>query len=217
MYSFLLLSIPAVTLCYCFCHSEYDFRNFLIPIFFGVLAGILTSAVREFFIFSVRIPEGSVIGNMMHLSKSTLFPCLVLCGVFTILSKDDELYKTAALFPLTASFYAVYLPYIVISGPENRSFFLLFISPVLTLSTVSSVQAAAALIKSKAASCGIKKALPYVMLFPAAALIQPAIQALWHCKAGGILHLVLAALFAAAALIFHKFTFRKANSLDTVL
>lgn len=204
MYSFLLLAIPAATLCYCFSHSEYRFRNFLIPALTGMMAGILAACIKEFFIFSVYIPKGSVPGNMLHLFKPTFFPCLALCGLLTFFSKDDRQYKATALFPLISSFYAVYLPYTVISGPESRSFFLLFISPVLTLCTALSVQTAVFLIGRKVLSCGWKSSLPYIVLFPAATAVQPAIHALWHCKTGGILPFILAFFFAAAALAFHK-------------
>ena len=126
MYSFLILSIPATVIFYCCIHTEYSFKSFFGPIAIGLTAGIISAIFKEYFIFSAYVATSGFFEHFLHILKTTFFPPVILFAFWDLFSKDGTRYKTTSAFPLLASFYAIFLPYISISSPEKHSFFFLF-------------------------------------------------------------------------------------------
>ena len=217
MYSFLILSIPAAVVFYCCIHTEYKFKSFLAPIAIGLTAGIAAAVFKEYFIFSAYVATSGFLEHFLHILKETFLPPLILFALWEFLSKDDTKYKNTASFPLLASFYAIFLPYISISSPEKNSLFFLFENPFLFILTVFFDQAIYYKIKISIKSGEKHKTAVLAAAFVAASSIPPAIQTIWYFKISEFAHIALAVIFFAATLIFHKITFAKENSLDTVL
>ncbi|WP_296029166.1 hypothetical protein [uncultured Treponema sp.] len=217
MYSFLILSIPAAVIFYCCIHTEYSFKSFFAPIAIGLTAGIASAIFKEYFIFSAYVATSGFFEHFLHILKTTIFPPVILFALWDFFSKDDTEYKATSAFPLLASFYAIFLPYISISSPEKHSFFFLFENTILFICTAFFAQALYLKIKLSIKSKQKNKTAVFATAFVVISSVLPAIQTLWYFKIFGFAHIVLAAIFIAATFIFHKITFSKENSLDTVL
>ncbi|WP_276781063.1 hypothetical protein [Treponema succinifaciens] len=217
MYSFLILSIPATVIFYCCIHTEYSFKSFFGPIAIGLTAGIISAIFKEYFIFSAYVATSGFFEHFLHILKTTFFPPVILFAFWDLFSKDGTRYKTTSAFPLLASFYAIFLPYISISSPEKHSFFFLFENPILFICTAFFSQAFYLKIKLSIESKKKNKTAVFAIAFVVISSILPAIQTLWYFKIFGFAHAVLAVIFAMATFIFYKITFIKENSLDTVL
>lgn len=217
MYLFLILSIPAAIVFYCCTHTEYSFKNFFAPIAIGLTAGIISAIFKEYFIFSAYVATSGFFEHFLHILKTTLLPPVILFALWDLFSKDDTRYKAIASFPLLASFYAIFLPYISISSPEKHSFFFLFENPVLFICTAFSAQTLYLKIKLSIESKQKNKITVFAIAFVLISSVLPVIQTLWYFKIFGFAHIVLAVIFIVATFIFYKITFSKENSLDTVL
>lgn len=217
MYSFLILSIPAAVIFYCCIHTEYSFKSFFAPIAIGLTAGIVSAIFKEYFIFSAYVATSGFFEHFLHILKTTLLPPAILFALWDLFSKDETRYKATAAFPLLASFYAIFLPYISISSPEKHSFFFLFENPILFICTAFFAQALYLKIKTSIKSKQKNKTAILAIAFVIISSVLPAIQTLWYFKIFGFAHIVFSVIFAAATFIFYKITFRKENSLDTVL
>lgn len=217
MYSFLILSIPAAVVFYCCAHTEYSFKSFFAPIAIGLTAGIVSAIFKEYFIFSTYVATSGFFEHFLHILKTTLLPPAILFAFWDLFSKDETRYKVIAAFPLLASFYAIFLPYISISSPEKHSFFFLFENPILFICTAFFAQALYLKIKISIESKQKNKTAALAIAFIVILSVLPAIQTLWYFKIFGFAHIALAVIFAAAAFIFYKIAFIKENSLDTVL
>lgn len=127
MYTFSILLLPLALSLYCVYTKR---KSDTLIIITGVLTGFFVLACKEFFTFSHRIVLYSFGRNFTFLFfREALIPTAVLFTAFFFLSKDTKEFRIQAFFPLLASFYAVYLPYIVITGPEARVFFTVFVKP----------------------------------------------------------------------------------------
>lgn len=108
-------------------------RNMIPFVFIGSLCAILTGAYRTFFLISHNItffaPKDNFVDLLLH---QTLLPIIILSGLFLIFSRDKIEYKLQAFYPITASFYMIYMPYIVLSNHKTAfSAFELFVIPVI--------------------------------------------------------------------------------------
>ncbi|MDO5774562.1 MAG: hypothetical protein Q4P16_09660 [Spirochaetales bacterium] len=217
MYSFLILSIPATVIFYCCIHTEYSFKSFFAPIAIGLTAGIISAIFKEYFIFSAYVATSGFFEHFLHILKTTLLPPVILFTLWDLFSKDETSYKSTATFPLLASFYAIFLPYISISSPEKHTFFSLFENPILFICTTFLAQALYLKIKISIESKQKNKTAILAIAFIVISSVLPAIQALWYFKIFGFAHIVFSVIFAATTFIFYKIAFRKENSLDIVL
>lgn len=207
MYSFLILSIPACIAIYCFLRKDYKASSFIPPILWGMFIGIVAFFVEEFFILSDYDVPASYFSYVLHLARETIIPIAALTVFWLLISKDDGRYNTVALFPLIASFYAIYTPYGTISSLERHAFFLLFIKPPVIAGTVIICCALTALIKEYFISKKYLKALLFLLLFVAALFAEPLIQALWYFKIGSALYLVLSFIVVLLAFVTYKMVF----------
>lgn len=132
MLLFMFLLLPCVLIGYCIYKKEPK----VIPvIFIGVLSAILLCAFKTFFLYAHRIVPYSVEQNIIYLLvRQTLVPCVILYGLFILFSKDGFAFKVQSLLPLLLSFYAIYLPYTIVSTAEGLySGFDAFCKPILFL------------------------------------------------------------------------------------
>ncbi|MGN0729162.1 hypothetical protein [Treponema sp.] len=216
MYSFLIFSIPAAVLFYCLSNTEYEFRDFIAPILAGLCSGIFISLFKEYFIFSSYIATSGFIRYFFHAAKAIIIPQTLLLAAWNFFSKDSDAYKTEAVFPVLASFYSVFLPYISISSQERHSVFFLFASPLLVICSALFSQAVYAKIKLPDFRTSKKNFIVCILIFIAGAAFPSAAQTLWYFKFPLILQLLTMVLFAAVTFIFHKVSLRHENSLDTI-
>lgn len=109
--------------------------GFVIPAAAGFLVSVAVCAFRTFFLYSHRLTPYSFIENFIFYSGQSVLPPIILYGIYMLLARDSKETKNLAFFPLTASFYSVFLPYIVISGAAAGSYtvFDAVIKPLLYL------------------------------------------------------------------------------------
>jgi len=128
LFSFVLLVLLLISYC------GFRKNGKILPIIVsGVLSAILVCSFKTLFLFSHRIVPYSFGQNYIYLLfRQTIIPVIVLYAVFCLISKDSLEYKINAFFPLELSFFAVFLPHIIISTSEGLySGFTLFVKPVL--------------------------------------------------------------------------------------
>ena len=135
MITFLLLLFPFALAVYGIWTKE---KKDIIPLFCGVMSAVIFCAIKVFLTYSHRIVPFSFSENMIYyLLRLSLLPVCVLYLLYFFLVKDTSEYKIQSFFPLTAGFYAVYLPYYIISASEAvYSGYDLFWRPVLYLSLI---------------------------------------------------------------------------------
>ena len=161
MFTFTFMLLPLAVIYY-YLNSEK--KHSLLTICLGVLSGFMVFAVKEFFSHSHRIIPYSFSENFLFLFFSeAFFPVMVLFAVYFFISKDSVDFKLREFFPLTASFYCVYVPYIVLISPESKTAFEIFAKPILFLSMLSSITIGIEMI--------IKKTSPKVFIPSGCALI----------------------------------------------
>lgn len=94
-------------------------RSKIIPIFAGIVTASVVCACRFFFSYEHRLTYYSLPENLIYyLVKQSFVPLFVVCAAYAIVSKDTVEYKIKNFFPLVCSFFAIYLPYCVITASE---------------------------------------------------------------------------------------------------
>lgn len=137
MLIFFILLLPACLLIY-----EFERKNpkDFIPAATGFLSSIVLCVEKVFFMYSHRIIPFSFSENFIYyLFRLYVLPVLVVYGLFFLFSKDKLEYKINSFFSLLSSFYAVYLPYSVISSYSSNVFagYDIFIKPALVAAMLS--------------------------------------------------------------------------------
>ncbi len=195
MYSFLLVAIPSTTVFFLLYEKRYRPVEFTLPIGLGVLVSVLVCTITEFFIFnSEAITDSPKQLFVDLLLKQICIPSLFLCGFFFLISRRCWDYKTTAVFPLLCSFYAVFLPYSVITGSEPKAGFLLFIKPILLLSNIAILYA-----MSRLATANKTFRIPFIILALLSLTVLPFAQTCWYFNIMTVLWAVTTALYAIAA------------------
>ena len=106
----------------------------IIPIIcLGVIVAVLVCGFRAFFLYSHRIIPYSFGKNALYLMiRQSFLPVVLVYGIFFLWSKDELSFKVDAFLPLLMSFYALYLPYNIISTSDQVfTMFPLFVKPVI--------------------------------------------------------------------------------------
>ena len=141
MYLFMMLLIPLVLVFYCIKTSD----KAVIPVcIFGGIVSIVVCICTALFAFLHRIPEYSFASNFSYYSlREYILPVVLLYAFYFLVSKDEISFKIKAFFPLSASFYAFYMPYLIIVSNESAfSFYELFVKPVLVISMLILIEKA---------------------------------------------------------------------------
>jgi hypothetical protein len=209
MYLFLLAALPAFCFGWLFSQPKYERNSFIPPLLWGSLSAVLVCTIKAFFVFSNYVWTISFFSGFIHvLFKDVLLPCVILYALFFFISKDDNEYKADSFLPLMASFYAIYIPYRVLSMDEPLSVFPLFVKPVLFVSLVSFLSSLLHRIfdlieeeeDKKVRSKKLAKLIGFVLL---AVCIPAMLEAWWHL--GGKLYFIipLAVIYAALAFVVY--------------
>ena len=133
MLLFLFLLLPLSLAFFLVTFREYKFQPALI---IGIFTAILLCIVKALFVFPHRVVPNSFSENyFFFLLNENLLPQLVIYGLYFILAKDNSDLKLKSYFPMLCSFYALYLPYMVISMNESEVYsgFSIFIKPLIYL------------------------------------------------------------------------------------
>lgn len=132
MLLFLLLLLPAALLTYALIIKN---RAIILPIFAGIITASVVCACRFFFSFEHHLIYYSFAPNFIYyLVKQNLLSLVIVSAVYALISRDTAEYKIKNFFPLMCSYFAVYLPYCVITSSEfYYQSYDLFLKPVIYL------------------------------------------------------------------------------------
>ncbi|MBR0155513.1 MAG: hypothetical protein IJM22_05515 [Treponema sp.] len=133
---FLLALLPLSVLIFYFQKDKENRAHLLVVIFIGFLTSTLFVGYKILFSSSYYIPAASFFKNFIaYALTQAFFPVVVVYGLFFFFTKKDSLEaRCSHFFPLLASFYTVYLPYVVLETDKPYSPFYLFVKPLLFLS-----------------------------------------------------------------------------------
>ena len=117
MLLFLLLLMPLTLILFLY---KKPLRTVYPLIFIGFACAVLLCGFKGFFMFSHRIVYYSFWRTFLSLFLTqTFLPIVILYGLFFAISHDELSFKTDAFVPLIFTFYAVFLPFTVISETES--------------------------------------------------------------------------------------------------
>lgn len=135
MILFVLTLLPLSLLIYYFQREKTNRAHLLPVMFIGFFTGCVFCAYKILFSNPYYLPESSFGRNFLYyFLGQTFFPVLVVYGLFFLFTNKDTLSERISyFFPITGSFYSLYLPYRVLETPLPYSGFQLFIKPLLYL------------------------------------------------------------------------------------
>ena len=205
MYTFLIAAIPLLLLILVTNNNSYSWKSFLPPIAFGLTIGMIYALVKKFFIFSDFILTEDTGASFIHLLLTqTILPIVLCLAAFLIFSRDSAVYKAESLGPMLAAFYAVVVPFTVISGPDKTTVFMNFGKPLLYSGMFILLSLFAALGTAKMAQKKIFIAIPFYII----ALVQIPIPAFIENRlyyTMDSMSLTVSIAYAAIALFFYLF------------
>ena len=136
MYLFLFTVIPL----YYFLLHELEKKKYAVKgAGFNFFCGALSAAVYCFVGFLVftayRLPVFSFESNFTYFFLyGTVFPVSCCVFIYLIIGKNKWSFKTLMFSDVVCAFYAVFLPYRILSSYETVDYFCLFILPVVLVS-----------------------------------------------------------------------------------
>ena len=132
MLLFLILLLPVTLLAYALIKKD---RTIILPIFAGLITASVVCACRFFFTYEHHLIYYSFAQNFVYyLVKQNLLPLVIVSAVYALISRDTAEYKIKNFFPLMCTYFAVYLPYCVITSSEvYYQSYDLFLKPVIYL------------------------------------------------------------------------------------
>lgn len=138
MLLFLILLLPAAFFAYAFTIKD---RSIILPVFAGLITAAFVCACRYFFSYEHRLIYFSFGQNFAYyLIKQNFLPLLVVSAVYALISRDTMEYKFKNFFPLLCPFFAIYLPYCVITASEvYYQAYDLFLKPVIYLAMLGQI------------------------------------------------------------------------------
>lgn len=135
MLLFLILLLPITLLAYSFYNKD---KKVFFPILAGAFTSVIVCACRFFFTYEHRLIYDSFSDNFIYfILKQNLLPLVAVSLFFGLITRDTWEYKIRNFFPLICAFFAVYLPYCVITSSEYYyQAYDLFLKPVIYLAMV---------------------------------------------------------------------------------
>ena len=215
MYLFLILIIPLFVGAVVALDKNYTFRNFVPQAVAALLIATVICCIKEFFIYSHHLWIASVGQNFTEIFlNNILLPALILGILHFALIKDDANYKAASFFVFLAMFYAVFIPYEIISSMERHSKFLLLYKPLLFVgfSLLTSVffRFAASAKKSMRIALGIAAAI----LSVGAGIVPPLLETYRYFNGESVFLYALSLAYAGLALALFLIKNIKKQDLD---
>lgn len=205
MYTFLIAAIPLLLLILVTNNNSYSWKSFIPPIAFGLVIGMIYALVKKFFIYTSFIWTEDTNASFMHLLLTqTILPIVICLVVFLIFSRDSAVYKAESTGPMLAAFYAVVVPFTVISGPDKTTTFMIFGKPLVYAGMLILLSLFAALGTAKIAQKKIFIAIPFYIIALAQIPIPAFIENRWYYTMDGFC-LTFSVIYAAIALFFYLF------------
>ena len=138
MLLFLILLLPAVFTVYSLYTKD---KKIILPAAAGFFTAVIICACRYFFSYEHRLVYYSFSENFIYsLLKQNLLPLLLVSALYALVSRDSLEYKFKNFFPLLCPFFAVYLPYCVITSSEvYYQAYDLFLKPVIYLAMLGQI------------------------------------------------------------------------------
>ncbi len=138
MLLFLIFLLPCALLTYSFISKD---KKIILPVFAGLITASIVCACRYFFSYEHRLIYSSFGQNFAYyLIKQDFLPLLIVSLVYALISRDCAEYKFKNFFPLLTSFFAVYLPYCVITSSEiYYQAYDLFLKPIIYLAMLTQI------------------------------------------------------------------------------
>lgn len=135
MILFLITLLPISLLIFYFQKEKDNRAQFLPVIFIGFFTGAFYVVYKIMFSSSYYLPAASIGLNFLYyVFTQTIIPIGVIFGLFLFFGKKDSIEdRCAFFFPIVASFYSLYLPYLIIETDKPYSSFYLFAKPLLYL------------------------------------------------------------------------------------
>ncbi|MBQ0002419.1 MAG: hypothetical protein KBT21_02665 [Treponema sp.] len=133
---FLLTILPLSILIFYFQKEKNDRAHLLPIIFIGFFTGTFFITYKLLFSSIYYLPSASFGLNFLYyFFTQTLIPSAVIFGLFFFFGKKDSVSQRCTFFfPVLASFYSVFLPYLILETDKPYSAFYLFAKPLLFLS-----------------------------------------------------------------------------------
>ena len=113
----------------------------MFPVAAGGLIAVIVCACRFLFSYEHRLIYDSFSDNLIYfLVKENLVPLAAVSVFLAVFSRDTIEYKVKNFFPALCTFFAVYLPYCVISSSEYYyQSYDLFLKPVIYLAMLMQI------------------------------------------------------------------------------
>lgn len=133
MYLFSVLIIPCFLIWYVSAFTEFKQKSYIPPVVIGLVTGCIFCFIKAFFFLSSHIWTTSVSNAFWHIFTSDALAAIFIFAAWigACIKIDRWEYKLSMFLPLVLSFYAIYIPYDIISNRFNNTAFILFIKPVM--------------------------------------------------------------------------------------
>ena len=116
MLLFLILLLPIAFTAYIFTVKD---KKIILPAIAGFFTAVIVCACRYFFSYEHRLIYFSFSDNFIYyLVKQNLLPLVIVSIVIALITRDTWEFKIKNFFPVMCPFFAVYLPYCVITASE---------------------------------------------------------------------------------------------------
>lgn len=198
--------LPICVLIFYFQHEKYNREFFLPVIFTGVFTGMLFLAYKLFFSSTYYLPVARFGLNFLHyFVHHALLPIVVLYGLFVLFTRKDSAADRASyFFPLTASFFSVYLPYLIFETEKPYSAFYVFVKPLLYTAILIFIHIL--LNKTANAKLNFSQKLLNIIVILFVTAIPAAIETMWICDFPLLVWLIPATLLCllSAILVWPK-------------
>ena len=201
MLLFLILLLPAAFFTYAFTIKD---RSIILPAFAGLITAVFVCACRYFFSYEHRLIYFSFGQNFAYyLIKQSFLPLFVVSAVYALISRDTMEYKFKNFFPLLCPFFAVYLPYCVITASEVYfQAYDLFLKPIIYLAMLGQITLSLLALYNDITR---RKALPIIIncLIILLYAVYPAVSdALYAIDYNFALILILGILYSVVPVVF---------------
>lgn len=195
MFLFLILLFPIGFLIWCRVQGSENFFKFLLIAFIGIVPSALFCAYKFFFSPFYYLPQDSFVLNFFYLFFTQIFvPLLVLILAFMFINKKDSIAERFEnIYPFLAGFYAVFLPFRIISGTKTLPFFLLFTKPLIYFFAILAVSKILMSISSNRIGNSSKFSYYWALVF--VVLLPAVLESLWLIGLGELLATVFGVVY----------------------
>lgn len=138
MLLFLISLLPCAFIAYALYSKD---KKIILPSVAGFFTAVIICACRYFFSYEHRLIYSSFSENFIYyLVKQNLLPLLIVSILFALVTRDTWEFKIKSFFPVMCPFFAVYLPYCVITASEYYyQAYDLFLKPFIYLAMLMQI------------------------------------------------------------------------------